>query len=399
MKGNPVWDTVFGENGSKSNHNFSSNHHSDPSLSGRVRSVEMAELLWRHVTNRAAFVNGLDRKGNNCLHLLIKRMEELKTKQNEEQDRKSLLLFQWFVVRGANVLAHNRKGKTPISLLHEKKHPRFSLMLHWLTQHMVAASRFTYDLTEKEGALQQGQEDLITVAVTLMDDGKKRKRHKEKENKTVSTRIEYSGDSYNTNDKTLTITAGKKRLSVRCPKFRGMFRCGHMKESGDNTVHITVDSLLKQRCFSYLLSFVSTGFLPCDALENADEVQQLTLLADEYLLDDLKFICENSLIFHVKEGSVSPHSPDSINYGLFVIPLLAFADMLNLFNLKTTCMDKVGENFQEWCCLQEFSAVVTDNPSLMKEVLMVWSDKPSSASDKEEPGDEDEEAQEEEEDE
>lgn len=97
------------------------------------------------------------------------------------------------------------------------------------------------------------------------------------------------------------IVAHKAILSARSEYFRAMFRRGGLAESTENVVEVSIHSIVT---FKRMLEFIYTQHIleldTCPVLE----VVKLMMLANEYLLDDLKKMCETVAAKNISDDNV-----------------------------------------------------------------------------------------------
>ncbi|XP_029670986.1 speckle-type POZ protein B-like isoform X2 [Formica exsecta] len=100
------------------------------------------------------------------------------------------------------------------------------------------------------------------------------------------------------------LQANKSSLCLKSKVFEAMFNCG-LEESVNNEVVITD---IKYDILKELLSFVQIGHLSKTLEEiNLNKICELFVAADKYDIQDLKLICEQSLIINTTETNVVEH--------------------------------------------------------------------------------------------
>ena len=142
------------------------------------------------------------------------------------------------------------------------------------------------------------------------------------------------------------IYAHKAILVAQCEHFKAMFTSG-MKESTQTKIEIKDWSYSS---YNHMMEYLYTGciqdFNPTIGLE-------VIGLADSLGLENLKSLCENTLI----------HSVDNEN----VVALLMDAHQFSALELKKFCMSYVVKNFADVQLTQGFESL-EQVPSLLMEV-------------------------------
>lgn len=145
--------------------------------------------------------------------------------------------------------------------------------------------------------------------------------------------------------------AHKAILCARCPKFRGMFSAHGMKESKE--YEVTLET--KPDVFASLLEYIY-----CDSI--SDLTPQLALdlfpLADEYLLDDLKEICERELLKTISVDNVAA--------------LFCAADQYQAKTLRHFCLNFIAVNLNQLVTHPSFKEI--QDPMQLHEILS-WTSK------------------------
>jgi hypothetical protein len=98
------------------------------------------------------------------------------------------------------------------------------------------------------------------------------------------------------------VRAHKAILAARSEYFQVMFQSGMMIESSNGCVNISTEF----KVFQQLLEFIYTNTVEDISRCTADEVVQLLIAADEYLLADLKRLCEEMLTRHLDHDNIAP---------------------------------------------------------------------------------------------
>jgi len=146
-------------------------------------------------------------------------------------------------------------------------------------------------------------------------------------------------------------SAHKAILCARCPKFRGMFSEHGMKESKE--YEVTLET--KPDVFASLLEYIY-----CDSI--SDLTPQLALdlfpLADEYLLDDLKEVCERELLKTIAVDNVAS--------------LFCAADQYEAKTLRHFCLNFISANLGQLVHHPSFKEI--QDPQQLHEILS-WTSK------------------------
>lgn len=138
----------------------------------------------------------------------------------------------------------------------------------------------------------------------------------------------------------------KAILSAQCEHFRGMFMNG-MKE--------TTQSQIQVKDWSYNSYLLMMEYLYTGSIVNFNHRVALDLLglADAYILDGLKYLCENTLMQNVDNDNVIQFLIDSNKY--------------QGAELKKFCISYLIKNFQEVSTSPSFEELEY-YPSLLMEV-------------------------------
>ena len=96
--------------------------------------------------------------------------------------------------------------------------------------------------------------------------------------------------------------ANKCILCNRNAYFSGMFRNSSMIESIQNRVEILNH---KRSIFSAMLEFLYTGKVSLLSAFDIEQCSELLLLANEYMIDELKYQCQQSLSELISPSNVS----------------------------------------------------------------------------------------------
>lgn len=145
---------------------------------------------------------------------------------------------------------------------------------------------------------------------------------------------------------TKPIYGHKAILSAQCEHFRGMFMNG-MKE--------TTQSQIQVKDWSYNSYLLMMEYLYTGSIVNFNHRVALDLLglADAYILDGLKYLCENTLMQNVDNDNVIQFLIDSNKY--------------QGAELKKFCISYLIKNFQEVSTSPSFEELEY-YPSLLMEV-------------------------------
>jgi len=132
------------------------------------------------------------------------------------------------------------------------------------------------------------------------------------------------------------IYAHRAILAARCEKFRAMFSSG-MQES--NTVGKSIEmNDADYDSFKSMLYFIYTGATP--AIDTYSKAIRLLELAEEYLLSDLKSICEDAICLFVCSDTV--------------ITFLELSHCYHALTLRRTCEYFILKHFAETSQREEF---------------------------------------------
>jgi leucine-zipper-like transcriptional regulator 1 len=142
------------------------------------------------------------------------------------------------------------------------------------------------------------------------------------------------------------IYAHKAILSAQCEHFRAMFMSG-MKESSQSQIDV--------KDYSYNSYLLMIEYLYSGSISNFSPkvANDLLGLADAYMLEGLKYLCENTLM----------HSVDNDN----VCTLLIEANKFSSGELKKFCIQHLIKNFSEVQSTKAFEELEY-YPSLLMEV-------------------------------
>jgi len=156
----------------------------------------------------------------------------------------------------------------------------------------------------------------------------------------------YSDISFKLKDDS-TLYAHKNILSSRCERFKAMFKI-EMKESTAKELEIKD---YEPSIFRKMIEYLYSDDLNEDSVEM---VFQLLVIADEYLLDELKSLCESKLISEIKNNNAS----------VFLIQ----ADRYNCKHLKKASFAFILQNIKKIYGTSDFEALA-DYPALLSEII------------------------------
>jgi len=142
------------------------------------------------------------------------------------------------------------------------------------------------------------------------------------------------------------ITAHKCVLAARCEKFRAMLQ-NSFKEGQQTEIFLDC----KLAPFHALLEYLYTDSIPADC----DSLFEVLALAEEYLLVQLKSICEVKLLENL----------DLYN----AANMLVHADLYRCEMLKRYCMQFIMTSHELIVNLPQFEADIEKAPHLMMEII------------------------------
>lgn len=156
--------------------------------------------------------------------------------------------------------------------------------------------------------------------------------------------------------------AHKCILAARSPYFRAMF-FGLMRKP-ETMEHTEVEDM-EPEIFRALLCYLYTDSFPeieepfgnnGEQLSHTVLVQKLLLVADHYLLDQLKIICEDILREEISDNNV--------------VQLLALSEQHNCGLLKDTCLGYLADpkTLALVMLTEEFLQLMIDCPSVLKDI-------------------------------
>eukprot|EP00904_Undaria_pinnatifida_P002730 jgi/Undpi1/12458/HiC_scaffold_5.g02129.m1 len=153
------------------------------------------------------------------------------------------------------------------------------------------------------------------------------------------------------------VKAHKTHLVARSEYFRSMFRKGAMRESETSEVTVSEhdETTLRQ-----MLEYIYTNRVKDMLGLSADEVIKLLALANEFLLEELKVLCEHSARKIVSVANVAK--------------MLLAAERYQAETLKAACLSFVQKNMPEVCRYPAFEAEVSANPKLSMFILQGMAD-------------------------
>jgi len=165
-----------------------------------------------------------------------------------------------------------------------------------------------------------------------------------------------------------TFPAHRSFLSARSPVFHKMFLSG-MSESRDGIVVIEDCGVA---VFKELLKFLYTGNIRQGFLKA--NIQELFAMSDKYALEDLKLVCEKTLLQLLTAQTA--------------VSILLLADKHHSTKLKKEVMNYAVGNFKAVITSSDFAALCNSNPQLVGEFNLAHADfltpKKKSAEDKKE---------------
>ncbi|CAM9256028.1 unnamed protein product [Ascophyllum nodosum] len=159
------------------------------------------------------------------------------------------------------------------------------------------------------------------------------------------------------------VKAHKTHLIARSEYFRSMFKKGSMRESqtSEVVVHEHDEATLRQ-----MLEYIYTNRVKDMPGLSADEVIKLLALANEFLLEELKALCEHSARRIVSVANVAK--------------MLLAAERYQADTLKTASLAFVQKNMPEVCRYPAFEAEISANPKLSMFILQGLADAREEAS-------------------
>ena len=111
----------------------------------------------------------------------------------------------------------------------------------------------------------------------------------------------HSDIKFLVDNKTTEVKAHKAILSARCDYFRAMFQEGGMLESQLDCITVNHDS----KSFKRMLEFLYTNYVKDIDSSSSEEVISLLMMANEYLLEDLRILCEKRAAKMINVDNVS----------------------------------------------------------------------------------------------
>ncbi|KAI9142561.1 BTB/POZ protein [Paraphysoderma sedebokerense] len=142
--------------------------------------------------------------------------------------------------------------------------------------------------------------------------------------------------------------AHKVILCTRCEIFDAMFRTPTFKESTTSTIHIPN---IRPTVFSCLLSYLYLGTCPL----HYDNAFELYTAADQYMLSDLKLVCEDFLMTEVSIDNVAD--------------VLLDADETGVESVRKGAIELVVREFDDVSVTSRFLKEVVLRQDLMLEIL------------------------------
>ncbi|XP_033226973.1 speckle-type POZ protein B-like [Belonocnema kinseyi] len=143
----------------------------------------------------------------------------------------------------------------------------------------------------------------------------------------------------------------KAVLAARCPVFWAMFKPDmRMKEEIESVVEI---KNIKPKVFREVLRYMYTG-----EIESADEtVIEILIAADEYILEGLKIICENTLYEIIKARNA--------------MNILVVADQLEMSALKQQVLKFIKNNLADVMKSKSWDEVLVSHVDLATEIMQL----------------------------
>ncbi|GAM26920.1 hypothetical protein SAMD00019534_100950 [Acytostelium subglobosum LB1] len=140
----------------------------------------------------------------------------------------------------------------------------------------------------------------------------------------------------------------KNVLSSRCQRFKAMFQ-GSMKESQESELKVEEHS---PAVFRKMIEYIYT-----DAMneEDMEMILKLIIIADEYLLESLKGLCEQKLIGEINIANA---------------PLLfSHSDVYNCKQLKKHALNFILSSIKRIAGTKEFERDLSTSPGLLLEII------------------------------
>lgn len=144
-----------------------------------------------------------------------------------------------------------------------------------------------------------------------------------------------------------TKPAHKAILSARSEYFSAMFRNGGMTESSGTTVEIPNHSF---NTFMRMLEFLYTECIKDIVSCTPMDFIELIMLANEYLLDDLKSLCEIHAANNLQDNNIGR--------------MISICDKYGTSELRVACQEYIIENISTLRSNQEFRQEVADSPEV-----------------------------------
>ncbi|CAB1109139.1 unnamed protein product [Ectocarpus sp. CCAP 1310/34] len=274
------------------------------------------------------------------------------------------------------------RAGTPYSCLMLKNQRFSSLFRHYAKHHGLRKDDLAYYFTEEL----QNEDTPETVFLLVRDEIVVRRR-KSKSDSVSDDEAEVDPDSLCPDDIFIeqmgslldddehcdvTFFVGPSRTEVKAHKthlvarsvyFRSMFRKGAMRESETSEVTVMEHD---EATFRQMLEYIYTNRVKDMPGLSADEVIKLLALANEFLLEELKVLCEHSARKIVSVANVAK--------------MLLAAERYQAETLKSSCLAYVQKNMPEVCRYPAFEAEVSANPKLSMFILQGMADAREEAS-------------------
>ncbi|CAM9145278.1 unnamed protein product [Discosporangium mesarthrocarpum] len=275
------------------------------------------------------------------------------------------------ILEGSEKTVIRVRAGTPYSCLMLKNQRFSSLFRHYAKHHGLRKDDLAYYFTEEL----QNEDTPETVFLLVRDEIVVRRRKSKTEPTSDSDEevdpekvcpdskyIEQMGCLLHEPDHCdVTFFVGPDRTEVRAHKthlvarseyFRRMFRKGAMRESQTNEVGVPhhEEATLRQ-----MLEFVYTNRIKDLHRLAADDVVALLALANEFLLEELKYLCEMAAKKIVTVANVAK--------------MLMAAEQYQAEVLRAACLSFIQKNMAEVCLYPAFEAEISANPKLSMCIL------------------------------
>ena len=164
---------------------------------------------------------------------------------------------------------------------------------------------------------------------------------------------DHSDISFLVGDSKEEVAAHRAVLSVRCAYFKALFRTGGMKESYHSSMCIEQEVNI----FKLMLEYIYTNTIENLGVVSVDNLVSLLILANEYLLDDLKILCEEEI--------TNKNVIDSENLAKFIL----ISKEYNASCLRSFCQKYLVNHIEELKSHESFRREYADSPELALLVL------------------------------